>query len=173
MGHNESVTNFYNSNALPNNNANMYQTNHVPYQNLPNGQYVHSQLDTRYSQSNTAFPTNLNVPTKSAVDFDKMPMTGKNVNQTQSDSNSDSSSDSDDSNNDSDSSSADSDADNENKENGPKRVIKPFRINLNNAKVSNSFNLLNEYVLNAISKIPKIRNFTFIPHFHIEQCPVG
>lgn len=111
---------FYNPNLLPNNNANMYPMNHVPFPNLPNGQYTHNQVDNRYPMQHSV----MNTTTKPAFDTDRLDKSQYHDN-----SNSGSSSDSDDSNNNSDSSD-ESNADKNDKENS-QRVVKPFRLNFN------------------------------------------
>lgn len=108
----------------------MYNANHAPYQNLPNGQHTQNQLDSRYPTTNTTFSGELVTPTKPSLEIQRR---DKVQNQDHGNSNSDSSSDSDDSNNDSDSSS-DTDGEKEDKENCSNRIVKPFRINL--SKVS-------------------------------------
>lgn len=123
----EAPSNFYNTNMLPIHNAEMYHANHVPYMNLPNGQYTQNPPDSRYTAPNPSIGKNLDASTKAAFSSDRPE---KNQNKDNNNSNSDSSSDSDDSNNDSDSSS-DTDVEKEDKENSSKRVVKPFRLNLN------------------------------------------
>lgn len=116
-------------NPLLSNNANIYHSNHMSYQNLSNGQYTQSQLDSRYPAQHPNINNVSNTNTKTGFDMERLQ---KSHNQTRdhNHSNSDSSSDSDDSNNDSDSSSADSDAEKNDKEIEAKRVVKPFRLNL-------------------------------------------
>lgn len=104
----------------------------MPYQNLPNGQYTQYQLDSKYLALIPNTNKTLDATTKVGYNTDR---TEKSHNQIQVNSNSESSSDSDDSNNNSDSSSMDSDAEKNEKENGNKRVVKPFRINLNKVSI--------------------------------------
>lgn len=103
----------------------MYHANHMPYQNLPNGQYTQSQLDSRYPTANARFSRGMDTTTKPA--FEHNERMERAPNQDHDNSNTESSSDSDDSNSDS---SSDTDAEKEDKENSSKRVVKPFRINL-------------------------------------------
>lgn len=98
----------------------MYPMNHVPYPNLPNGQYTQNQVDIRYPMQHPV----MNTTTKPAFDTDRLDKSQYHDN-----SNSGSSSDSDDSNNNSDSSD-ESNADKDDKENS-QRVVKPFRLNFN------------------------------------------
>lgn len=169
-----STNNFYNANLLPNNNANMYQMNHAPYQNLPNGQYTQNPIDNRYpaqQQQPTPPPLvikrGLEAATKpAAFNTERLDKSHHHDN-----SNSGSSSDSDDSNNDSDSSSAESNADKDDKENS-QRIVKPFRLNFN--KVSAHFWTLiendfidkrSEYIHTMeVSNSNFIFSFRFISH---------
>lgn len=160
-----STNNFYNANLLPNNNANMYQMNHAPYQNLPNGQYTQNPIDNRYPAQQQQQPPppqvikrGLEAATKpAAFNTERLNKSHHHDN-----SNSGSSSDSDDSNNDSDSSSAESNADKDDKENS-QRIVKPFRLNFN--KVSAHFWTLIENVYR------QILSFRFVS-FHFISCRV-
>lgn len=132
----EVPSNFYDANLLTNNNPDMYHTNHVPYQNLLNGQYAQSHLNSRCLTTSSTFSRGLDTP---AFNTERMEMA---QNQDLNNSNNESSSDSDDTNNDSDSS-IDTDAEKEDRKNSSERVVKPFRINLNKVRQTSflSFNL--------------------------------
>lgn len=136
MSNNKPPMNFYSSSILP---TTIYHDNQVPYQSFPNGQYVHSQLDSKYIAQNTSLGKRLDTPTtKPRLDRERLE---KIQNQDHSNTNSESSTDSDDSNNGSDSSTSDSDVEKGDKENSSKQAIKPFRINLTTSKVSKLLNL--------------------------------
>lgn len=117
----EVPSNFYNTNPLLN--PDIYHTNNVPYQNLPNGQYAQSHMNSRCLTTISTVSRGLETAAKPAFNTEQMEMAqNQDLNN--------SSSDSDDSNNDSDSSSG-TDAEKEDRENSSKRVVKPFRLNLN------------------------------------------
>lgn len=128
-------------NPLPSNNANMYHMNNMPYQNLPNGQYIQSQLDSRYLAASQSNINNVTNTTSKGFDMERLHRAHKQAHAHDHDHSNSSSDSSDDSNNESDSSSADSDAEKDDKETSANRVVKPLRLNL--SKVCNNFFTLN------------------------------
>lgn len=104
--------------------------NHTPYLNLPNGQYIQNQVDSRFPVASHPNINNVTNITSKGFDMERLQKAHKQAHD-HDHSNSDSSSDSsDDSNNESDSSSADSDAEKDDKEICANRVVKPLRLNL-------------------------------------------